>query len=75
VHKEVHWCLAIINMKKNTFQYLDSLGGMDHNVLNMLVSICDVSRVKVDLKRIKFQLWQLFTPICSYLHANFYKCQ
>ncbi|TKV96168.1 hypothetical protein SEVIR_9G411700v4 [Setaria viridis] len=36
VHKDVHWCLAIINMKKNTFQYLDSLGGMDHNVLNML---------------------------------------
>ncbi|XP_039829971.1 putative ubiquitin-like-specific protease 1B isoform X2 [Panicum virgatum] len=36
VHKDVHWCLAIINMKENTFQYLDSLGGTDHNVLNML---------------------------------------
>ncbi|PAN50281.2 hypothetical protein PAHAL_9G470400 [Panicum hallii] len=36
VHKDVHWCLAIINMKENTFHYLDSLGGTDHNVLNML---------------------------------------
>ncbi|EER92289.1 hypothetical protein BDA96_01G399200 [Sorghum bicolor] len=36
VHKDVHWCLAIINMKENTFQYLDSLGGMDHNVPRVL---------------------------------------
>ncbi|CAL4939336.1 unnamed protein product [Urochloa decumbens] len=36
VHKDVHWCLAIINMKENTFQYLDSLGGMDHNVPRIL---------------------------------------
>ncbi|TVU47088.1 hypothetical protein EJB05_06668 [Eragrostis curvula] len=36
VHKDIHWCLAIINMKKNTFQYLDSLGGMDRNVLRVL---------------------------------------
>ncbi|CAN6300952.1 unnamed protein product [Urochloa humidicola] len=36
VHKDVHWCLAIINMKENTFRYLDSLGGMDHNVPNIL---------------------------------------
>ncbi|CAL4931077.1 unnamed protein product [Urochloa decumbens] len=36
VHKDVHWCLAIINMKENTFQYLDSLGGMDHNVPSIL---------------------------------------
>lgn len=36
VHKDVHWCLAIINMKENTFQYLDSLGGMDGNVPRIL---------------------------------------
>ncbi|KAL6902171.1 hypothetical protein ACP4OV_005047 [Aristida adscensionis] len=36
VHKDIHWCLAIINMKENTFQYLDSLGGMDHNVPSVL---------------------------------------
>jgi len=36
VHKDVHWCLAIINVKENFFQYLDSLGGMDHNVPKVL---------------------------------------
>ncbi|CAN6312811.1 unnamed protein product [Urochloa humidicola] len=36
VHKDVHWCLAVINMKEKTFQYLDSLGGMDPNVPNIL---------------------------------------
>ncbi|XP_062211235.1 putative ubiquitin-like-specific protease 1B [Phragmites australis] len=38
VHKDIHWCLAIINMKENTFQYLDSLGGMDRDVLRILAS-------------------------------------
>uniref|UniRef100_A0A0E0D215 Ubiquitin-like protease family profile domain-containing protein n=1 Tax=Oryza meridionalis TaxID=40149 RepID=A0A0E0D215_9ORYZ len=32
IHRNVHWCLAIINMKDRTFQYLDSFGGMDHAV-------------------------------------------
>nr|CAB3455301.1 unnamed protein product [Digitaria exilis] len=27
VHRDIHWCLAVINMKDKTFQYLDSLGG------------------------------------------------
>lgn len=37
IHKEIHWCLAVINIKDEKFQYLDSLGGRDHNVLEMLV--------------------------------------
>ncbi|KAG1326251.1 ubiquitin-like-specific protease ESD4 [Cocos nucifera] len=36
IHKEIHWCLAIINVKDNKFQYLDSLGGMDMAVLRVL---------------------------------------
>lgn len=36
IHKEIHWCLAIINKKEEKFQYLDSLGGMDTNVLKVL---------------------------------------
>uniref|UniRef100_A0ACD5WY53 Uncharacterized protein n=1 Tax=Avena sativa TaxID=4498 RepID=A0ACD5WY53_AVESA len=36
VHQNVHWCLAIINMKAKTLQYLDSLGGNDPRVLRML---------------------------------------
>ncbi|XLR61160.1 ubiquitin-like-specific protease ESD4 [Arachis hypogaea] len=36
IHKEIHWCLAIINKKDQKFQYLDSLKGMDNQVLKVL---------------------------------------
>ncbi|KAJ6808746.1 putative ubiquitin-like-specific protease 1B isoform X1 [Iris pallida] len=36
IHKDTHWCLAVINVKDETFQYLDSLGGMDTSVLRVL---------------------------------------
>ncbi|KAK4737700.1 hypothetical protein R3W88_001397 [Solanum pinnatisectum] len=36
IHKQVHWCLAVINKKEEKFQYLDSLGGRDQQVLKVL---------------------------------------
>ncbi|CAN4104723.1 unnamed protein product [Withania somnifera] len=36
IHKEIHWCLAVINKKDKKFQYLDSLRGRDNNVLKVL---------------------------------------
>ncbi|KAJ4750020.1 Sentrin-specific protease [Rhynchospora pubera] len=36
IHKEVHWCLAVINVRDKKLQYLDSLGGMDTIVLRTL---------------------------------------
>nr|XP_043629453.1 putative ubiquitin-like-specific protease 1B [Erigeron canadensis] len=36
IHKEIHWCLAVINKKEQKFQYLDSLGGADKKVLGAL---------------------------------------
>ncbi|KAK7289935.1 hypothetical protein RIF29_03985 [Crotalaria pallida] len=36
IHKEIHWCLAVINKKDQKFQYLDSLKGMDNQVLKVL---------------------------------------
>ncbi|KAH7513368.1 hypothetical protein FEM48_Zijuj12G0192700 [Ziziphus jujuba var. spinosa] len=36
VHKEIHWCLAIINKKDKKFQYLDSLRGKDTRVMKIL---------------------------------------
>ncbi|KAI3883880.1 hypothetical protein MKX03_017343 [Papaver bracteatum] len=36
IHKQMHWCLAVINKKDQKFQYLDSLQGMDHQVLKDL---------------------------------------
>ncbi|KAI4378929.1 hypothetical protein MLD38_016346 [Melastoma candidum] len=36
IHKEIHWCLAVINKTDQKFQYLDSLGGRDGQVLKVL---------------------------------------
>ncbi|XP_024996446.1 putative ubiquitin-like-specific protease 1B isoform X2 [Cynara cardunculus var. scolymus] len=36
IHKEIHWCLAVINKKEGKFQYLDSLRGADKKVLRVL---------------------------------------
>ncbi|CAL9185830.1 ubiquitin-like-specific protease ESD4 [Musa acuminata AAA Group] len=36
IHKEVHWCLAVIDVKEKKFLYLDSLGGIDTAVLKVL---------------------------------------
>ncbi|GMP76542.1 hypothetical protein CsSME_00033164 [Camellia sinensis var. sinensis] len=36
IHKEIHWCLAVINKKDKKFQYLDSLRGIDAQVLKVL---------------------------------------
>ncbi|KAL8089094.1 hypothetical protein AgCh_038749 [Apium graveolens] len=36
IHKEAHWCLAVINRKYEKFQYLDSLKGGDRQVMKVL---------------------------------------
>ncbi|KAJ1297178.1 hypothetical protein BS78_01G357800 [Paspalum vaginatum] len=57
VHKDVHWCLAIINMKENTFQYLDSLGGMDYNVRRVLARYIAEEAKDKSNKVIDTSLW------------------
>nr|XP_043637566.1 putative ubiquitin-like-specific protease 1B [Erigeron canadensis] len=36
VYKISHWCLAVINNKDKKFQYFDSLGGSDSQVMKVL---------------------------------------
>lgn len=36
IHQGTHWCLAVINKKEKKFQYLDSLKGIDTEVLEVL---------------------------------------
>uniref|UniRef100_A0ACD5Y5L3 Uncharacterized protein n=1 Tax=Avena sativa TaxID=4498 RepID=A0ACD5Y5L3_AVESA len=54
IHRDIHWCLAVINMKEQTYQYLDSLGGMDYDVLSILAryimdELKDKSNIEIDL--------------------------
>ncbi|CAA6669099.1 unnamed protein product [Spirodela intermedia] len=37
IHKEIHWCMAVIDMKDEKLIYLDSLGGWDDYVLQVLI--------------------------------------
>ncbi|KAL3508104.1 hypothetical protein ACH5RR_033486 [Cinchona calisaya] len=58
IHKEVHWCLAVINKKDKKFQYLDSLGGGDSQVMKVLASyIVDEVKDKSG-KEIDVSSWQ-----------------
>ncbi|XP_048428280.1 ubiquitin-like-specific protease ESD4 [Pyrus x bretschneideri] len=36
IHKEIHWCLAVINKVDQKLQYLDSLKGRDTQVMRIL---------------------------------------
>jgi sentrin-specific protease 1 len=36
IHQDIHWCLAVINLRDQKFEYLDSLNGRDENVLRVL---------------------------------------
>lgn len=60
IHKEVHWCLAVINKKDQKFQYLDSLGGKDSQVLQVLAryyvdEVMDKSRQDIDVTSWEFE--------------------
>lgn len=43
IHQDIHWCLAVINIRDKQLEYLDSLKGGDHSVLDVLVSIIPLS--------------------------------
>ncbi|XP_020585360.1 ubiquitin-like-specific protease 1A isoform X2 [Phalaenopsis equestris] len=59
IHKDRHWCLAVVNIKDETFQYLDSLGGMDTYVLEVLAKyFMEEARDKSD-KEIDTRFWKI----------------
>lgn len=49
IHQDIHWCLAVINIKDQKFEYLDSLQGRDENVLRVLVSTSIRDQLLYDL--------------------------
>ncbi|CAN1807033.1 Ubiquitin-like-specific protease ESD4 [Linum perenne] len=60
IHREIHWCLAIINKRDRKFQYLDSLKGKDLKVLENLAryyieEVKDKSKVDIDISEWEFE--------------------
>ncbi|XP_004296843.1 PREDICTED: ubiquitin-like-specific protease ESD4 [Fragaria vesca subsp. vesca] len=60
IHKEIHWCLAVINKADQKFQYLDSLRGRDTKVMQLLAKyyvdeVKDKSGKDIDVSSWKFE--------------------
>uniref|UniRef100_A0A1D1YMT3 Ubiquitin-like-specific protease ESD4 n=1 Tax=Anthurium amnicola TaxID=1678845 RepID=A0A1D1YMT3_9ARAE len=60
IHKEIHWCLAVIDVKDERLLYLDSLGGMDANALRVLAryfvdEVKDKSNKTIDMTSWKLE--------------------
>lgn len=58
IHKEIHWCLAVINVKDESLQYLDSLGGLDNYALKMLARYLADEVKDKNAKTIDTQYWR-----------------
>ncbi|ONK68260.1 uncharacterized protein A4U43_C05F9390 [Asparagus officinalis] len=61
IHQDIHWCLAVISVKDETFQYLDSLGGIDTAVLRVLAryfmdEVKDKSNKQIDTSSWKHEM-------------------
>ncbi|CAM0907395.1 unnamed protein product [Alopecurus aequalis] len=73
IHRDLHWCLAVINMKEKTFHYLDSLGGMDYDAVRILARyIMDELKEKSNVD-IDFSSW-LEVPVSLPMQYNGWDC-
>ncbi|OAY83592.1 Ubiquitin-like-specific protease ESD4 [Ananas comosus] len=60
IHRGNHWCLAVINVKSKSFQYLDSFGRTDFAVLEVLGrylmdEVMDKSNKEIDMTSWKIE--------------------
>lgn len=71
IHKEVHWCLAVINVRDKKLQYLDSLGGTDTTVLGTLVHSLPLLSSLVIFATILYMIWLLWEAVCQAILSCF----
>ncbi|BBN11792.1 sentrin-specific protease 1 [Marchantia polymorpha subsp. ruderalis] len=58
IHQDIHWCLAVINIRDKKLEYLDSLQGGDNTVLKVLARyIADEAKDK-DGKVLDSNTWE-----------------
>eukprot|EP00249_Psilotum_nudum_P021340 c28075_g1_i1 orf=234-1871(+) len=62
IHKDIHWCLAIINVREKKLEYLDSLKGQNVNTLKILGNyIADEAKDKLG-QYLDVSDWKLSFP-------------
>ncbi|XP_062975255.1 sentrin-specific protease 1 [Elgaria multicarinata webbii] len=61
IHLGVHWCLAVIDFRKKTITYYDSMGGTDNDACKILLHY--LKQESVDKKRKEFDTngWMLLS--------------
>lgn len=62
IHKDIHWCLAVINVQEKKLLYLDSLKGCDRDALRILANyIKDEAKDKLN-KILDVNTWDRDCP-------------
>lgn len=61
IHLGVHWCLAVVDFRKKSVTYYDSMGGINNEACRILLQY--LKQESVDKKRKEFDTngWQLFS--------------
>ncbi|XP_017450806.1 sentrin-specific protease 1 isoform X7 [Rattus norvegicus] len=61
IHLGVHWCLAVVDFRKKSVTYYDSMGGVNNEACRILLQY--LKQESVDKKRKEFDTngWQLFS--------------
>ncbi|EDL04210.1 SUMO1/sentrin specific peptidase 1, isoform CRA_b, partial [Mus musculus] len=61
IHLGVHWCLAVVDFRRKSITYYDSMGGINNEACRILLQY--LKQESVDKKRKEFDTngWQLFS--------------
>ncbi|XP_004863156.1 sentrin-specific protease 1 isoform X2 [Heterocephalus glaber] len=61
IHLGVHWCLAVVDFRKKSITYYDSMGGINNEACRILLQY--LKQESIDKKRKEFDTngWQLFS--------------
>ncbi|KAI5069130.1 hypothetical protein GOP47_0015431 [Adiantum capillus-veneris] len=62
IHKDIHWCLAVINLREKKLQYLDSLKGQDLNALQALARYIRDEAKDKGAEVVDISSWELDCP-------------
>lgn len=58
IHKDIHWCLAVINVREKKLHYLDSLKGNDGNALQVLARYLEDEAMDKQNKKLDVSTWE-----------------
>lgn len=60
IHLGVHWCLAVVDFRKKSITYYDSMGGINNEACRILLQYLKQESVDKKRKELDTNGWQLF---------------